>query len=93
MSGRLLYNSGHRYRRIGCFTSAIKDSVFGGIAKVTLPNYLIHRYSLSEPPANSASHLHLGCGSKFLPGFLNIDGNLTGKRTGSIRMTMDTGKR
>ena len=51
-----------------------KDIAFWGISKATFPNYLVHRYLGRSP--NGAMHLHLGCGTKYLPGFLNIDGNL-----------------
>jgi predicted SAM-dependent methyltransferase len=34
---------------------------------------------MSPRPANGACQLHLGCGTKYLPGFLNIDGNLLNK--------------
>jgi len=56
-----------------------KDIVFWGIAKATVPNYFLRRYLVSAQPANGASHLHLGCGTKYLSGFLNIDGNLFNK--------------
>jgi len=56
-----------------------KDIVFWGIAKATLPNYYLRRLMASARPANGASHLHLGCGPKYLPGFVNIDGNLFNK--------------
>ena len=56
-----------------------KDIVFWGIAKATVPNYFLRRYLMSAHPANGACHLHLGCGPKYLPGFLNIDGNLFNK--------------
>jgi SAM-dependent methyltransferase len=53
-----------------------KDIVYWGIAKATLPNYFLRRYVISARPQNGARHLHLGCGPKYLAGFLNIDGNL-----------------
>jgi len=56
-----------------------KDIVFWGIAKATLPNYYLRRLMANARPANGASHLHLGCGPKYLPGFVNIDGNLFNK--------------
>lgn len=56
-----------------------KDIAFWGIAKATVPNYLLHRYVLSASPRKGATHLHLGCGPKYLHGFLNIDGNLFNK--------------
>jgi prepilin-type processing-associated H-X9-DG protein len=56
-----------------------KDIAFWAIAKVTLPNYLLRRYVMSARPANVACHQHLGCGTKYLSGFVNIDGNLFNK--------------
>ncbi len=56
-----------------------KDLVFWGISKATLPNYLLHRYVFGARSTNGARHLHLGCGPKYLPGFVNIDGNLFNK--------------
>jgi predicted SAM-dependent methyltransferase len=84
-----LYNSGRRNcdRQVRSFSpedgllhQRYKDIVFWGIAKATIPNYLLRRYVISAgPAANGARHLHLGCGTKYLPGFLNIDGNLFNK--------------
>ena len=56
-----------------------KDIAFWGIAKATVPNYFLRRYVTSARSAKSPCHLHLGCGTKYLPGFLNIDGNLFNK--------------
>jgi len=56
-----------------------KDVAFWAIAKATLPNYLLRRYVISVRPAKGSRHLHLGCGEKYLPDFLNIDGNLFNK--------------
>ncbi len=52
-----------------------KDVVFWGIAKATFPNYLLRRYLRPTHSRKGASNLHLGCGPKYLPGFLNVDGN------------------
>ncbi len=52
----------------------VKDLAFWGIAQVTFPNYLLRRYILSRR-SRSATHLHLGCGPKYLNDFVNIDGN------------------
>lgn len=52
-----------------------KDIVFWGISKATLPNYLLRRYLLRGLSSGRATHLHLGCGPKYLSGFLNVDGN------------------
>jgi predicted SAM-dependent methyltransferase len=56
-----------------------KDVVFWGISKATLPNYFLRRYVMPSRSVNRVRHLHLGCGPKYLPGFLNIDGNLFNK--------------
>lgn len=51
-----------------------KDIVFAGVAKATFPNYLLRRvYGLRK--SSQPRHLHLGCGPKYLPGFVNIDAN------------------
>jgi predicted SAM-dependent methyltransferase len=63
----------------GLLHQRYKDIVFWGIAKATVPNYFLRRYVVSARPRNAACHLHLGCGPKYLPGFLNIDGNLFNK--------------
>lgn len=55
-----------------------KDIAFWGIAKVTLPNYLVRRYVLPQH-YHGAIHVHLGCGPKYLPGFVNVDANLFNK--------------
>lgn len=55
-----------------------KDIAFWGIAKATLPNYVLRRYVLPKKSAGQL-HLHLGCGTKYLTGFLNVDGNLFNK--------------
>ncbi|MGC9990235.1 MAG: methyltransferase domain-containing protein, partial [Terriglobales bacterium] len=59
----------------GLLHQRYKDIVFWGIAKATVPNYFLRRYLLTARPGNGANHLHLGCGPKYLTGFLNIDGN------------------
>src|SRR5271167_2164405 len=79
------YNGGHHNDRDhqsrvllpedGLLHQRYKDIVFWGIAKATVPNYLLRRYVMSSSAANRACHLHLGCGTRYLPGFLNIDGN------------------
>ena len=52
-----------------------KDIVFWAIQQATVPNYFLRRYLIGARPANGPRHLHLGCGTKYLPGFLNIDAN------------------
>jgi predicted SAM-dependent methyltransferase len=51
-----------------------KNLAFWGISKAAFPNYLLRKY-LMGAQANGSRHLHLGCGTKYLPGFVNIDGN------------------
>jgi len=78
-----LYNNDHQWRspllEDGLLHQRYKDFVFWGIAKATVPNYFLRRYVMSARPRNGACHLHLGCGPKYLPGFVNIDGNPFGK--------------
>ena len=52
-----------------------KDLAFWGIAKATFPNYLVRRYLWPIPGRRSGVHLHLGCGPKYLGGFVNVDAN------------------
>jgi SAM-dependent methyltransferase len=52
-----------------------KDLVFAGVAKATLPNYLLRKSLYALRPASRPAHLHLGCGPKYLEGFINIDAN------------------
>jgi predicted SAM-dependent methyltransferase len=51
-----------------------KDICFLVISKANLPNYWLHRLRSSLQSGNGAPlHLHIGCGPKYLPGFVNID--------------------
>ncbi len=53
-----------------------KDLYFLGLSKATLPNYWIRKCAYALRPRNGkARHLHVGCGPKYLPGFVNIDAN------------------
>src|SRR5579863_772559 len=53
-----------------------KDLCFLGLSKATLPNYWIRKWTFARRPQNGKPlHLHLRCGTKYLPGFLNIDAN------------------
>jgi predicted SAM-dependent methyltransferase len=53
-----------------------RDLYFATMQPLNKLNYW--RWRLRSTPANGTSevHLHLGCGPKYLPGFINIDGNL-----------------
>jgi predicted SAM-dependent methyltransferase len=53
-----------------------KDIYFLGLAKATLPNYYLRRMMSRWQGQNGREiHLHLGCGRKYLPGFVNVDAN------------------
>jgi predicted SAM-dependent methyltransferase len=52
-----------------------KDMVFWGIARATLPNHWARKYLNGACLSNCPVHLHLGCGPKYLSGFVNIDAN------------------
>lgn len=53
-----------------------KDMCFMAIAKAALPNYWLRRCRQAIAPGNGqALHLHLGCGDKYLLGFVNVDAN------------------
>jgi len=53
-----------------------KDLCFLALAKATLPNYWIRKSIRPYRPRNgNGLHLHLGCGTIYLPEFVNIDAN------------------
>lgn len=53
-----------------------KDLVFLVMSKATLPNYWLRKsWHHLRKSDRQARHLHLGCGPKYLPGFVNIDAN------------------
>lgn len=52
-----------------------KDLMFWAIAKATLPNHLARKYLNGIRASDGPRHLHLGCGPKYLEGFVNIDAN------------------
>jgi len=52
-----------------------KDFAFWAISKATVPNYFVRRGLGAIRAARGPQHLHLGCGAKYLPGFVNVDGN------------------
>lgn len=49
--------------------------VLGYRAQATLPNHWARKYFNGVRPSNGPLHLHLGCGPKYLKGFVNIDAN------------------
>lgn len=52
-----------------------KDLPFLVIAKASVPNYVFRKALYGLGSGNGVRHLHLGCGPKYLPGFVNIDAN------------------
>ncbi|HEY7095988.1 MAG TPA: methyltransferase domain-containing protein [Terriglobales bacterium] len=52
-----------------------KDIAFWSISKATLPNHFARRFLWRARAREGAVLLHLGCGPKYLEGFLNIDAN------------------
>jgi SAM-dependent methyltransferase len=52
-----------------------KNIAFWVISKATVPNYFIRRGLSVVHRARRPQHLHLGCGAKYLPEFVNVDGN------------------
>ena len=52
-----------------------KDLAFAGISKATLANYFVRRFLWRVHAPNGAIHLHLGCGPKYISGFVNVDAN------------------
>jgi predicted SAM-dependent methyltransferase len=53
-----------------------KDILFLGLFKATLPNYYLRRFRSRWQRANGREvHLHLGCGRRYLNGFVNVDAN------------------
>ena len=53
-----------------------KDLYFLLIAKATWPNYWMKKLRHAGRSVNGHRlDLHLGCGPKYLPGFVNIDAN------------------
>src|SRR5271157_3276253 len=59
----------------GLLHQRYKDIVFWSIGKATLPNHWARRYLNRVRPPNGRLHLHLGCGPRYLEGFVNVDAN------------------
>jgi len=53
-----------------------KDFYFFCLSKATLPNYWLRKCLYAIRPQNGRPlHLHLGCGTKYLAGFVNVEAN------------------
>jgi predicted SAM-dependent methyltransferase len=59
----------------GLLHQRYKNLVFWGIGKATLPNHWARRYLNGVRTASGPLHLHLGCGPRYLDGFVNVDAN------------------
>ena len=75
-------NGTPRFRslRLSVLHQRYKDFYFLLIAQATRPNYWVKKLRHSRRSRNRHRlDLHLGCGPKYLPGFVNIDANPTQK--------------
>lgn len=52
-----------------------KDLYFLALSQATLPNYWIKKALYAFRSSSRTLHLHVGCGTIYLPGFVNIDAN------------------
>jgi predicted SAM-dependent methyltransferase len=71
----MLYNVACAAWRGGLLHQRYKDVVFWSIGKATLPNHWARRYLNGVRPLSGPLHLHLGCGPRYLKGFVNVDAN------------------
>ncbi|MCI0363667.1 MAG: methyltransferase domain-containing protein, partial [Phycisphaerales bacterium] len=55
----------------------LKDLYFAAVQFLTMPNTMLARLRFRR---RNALRLHLGCGLHYLPGMINIDGNLLRKK-------------
>ncbi len=54
----------------------LKDICFEAISAATLPGYYLRKtFGVPRRGFDEERHLHIGCGGKYLPGFVNIDAN------------------
>jgi predicted SAM-dependent methyltransferase len=53
-----------------------KDLYFAALRPLIKLNYWRWRMQGQRPNGSGELHLHLACGTKYLPGFVNIDGNI-----------------
>lgn len=61
--------------RKGMLNQRSKDIAFAAIARAALPNHVVKKYIYALRPPKLTGHLHLGCGTHYLAGFVNIDAN------------------
>lgn len=58
------------------FRQKTRDLYYAVLLPLSKLNYWRWRIQCNGRRRNADIHLHLGCGRKYLPGFVNIDGNL-----------------
>ena len=54
----------------------VKDAYFALVRVLTLPNAMLARLRFRKHVGRGTLRLHLGCGPHYLPGLINIDGNI-----------------
>src|SRR5438552_975535 len=69
------YNGRSSPTEIALLHQRYKNIAFWGISKAALPNHFVQRLRWRLRSPQRAVHLHLGCGTKYLKGFLNVDAN------------------
>lgn len=57
----------------------LKDVYFSIVRFLTIPNYYIAKLRFGMRAGASGHYLHLGCGPNYIPGMINIDGNVRRK--------------
>jgi predicted SAM-dependent methyltransferase len=57
-----------------------RDVYFTALRRINKLNYWHWKIRGLRANGSGAVHLHLGCGPKYLPGFVNVDGNILRKR-------------
>ncbi|CAN5703962.1 hypothetical protein BH23PLA1_BH23PLA1_11080 [soil metagenome] len=57
---------------------SVKDAYFQAARYLTLPSTIAARarYGIGKPRVAEGYSLHLGCGFKYIPGMINVDGNV-----------------
>lgn len=54
----------------------VKDIYFSLTRFLTIPNYYVAKLRFGRRTGTNGHYLHLGCGPHYIPGMINIDGNV-----------------